>query len=332
MTAQSTCDPKLDDVLAFNEYLLKLARAGVPIRLELSVGNESLSEQLREIDSKIAFGVARGNTVRQILESDQELPLQYRSALATWLYCDNSPEALAVLSECGEGRREIERVIGFSFVQPLILLGLVFLGFGFLTLSVYPKLHAMNTQIRATPGFGLQMLTIANQTIWYWGIAIPLLVSLGLALWSRKKSSSKLHWFPGRNGVFEAIQKANYATSFADLLEHGQSVVQAQTLLGTYKSDRSDQLVASEYTNAKSALPPMLQWALGDDVSSEDKANALRFSASGYRELAQSRTLRGRAWFPVVLGALLGGGIVLIFGLSLFVPMIELLIAITRPL
>ncbi|HUP82421.1 MAG TPA: hypothetical protein VM260_27960 [Pirellula sp.] len=332
MNTQSTRDPKLDDVLAFNEYLLKLSTAGVPIELELSAGDATLTEQLKEIDSRIAFGVARGNSVRQVLESDQQLPLQYRSALATWLFCDNSPEALDALSKCGEGRREVERLLGFSFVQPLILLGLVFIGFSFLTLSVAPKLESMNSQTGATPGFGLQMLMIAKRTIWYWGIAIPFLVSLTLVLWSRKKASSKLNWFLGRNGVFEAIQKANYATCFADLLEHGQSVVQTQTLLGSYRSDRSDQLVSAENTNAKIALPPMLQWALGDDVNSEDSANALRFSASGYRELAQSRTKQWRAWFPVVFGALLGGGLVLMFGLSLFAPMIELLIAITKPL
>ena len=75
----------------------------------------------------------------------------------------------------------------------------------------------------------------------------------------------------------------------------------------------------------------MLQWALGDEVNSDDKANALRFSARAYHELARSRTLQWQAWFPVVLGALLGGGLVIMFGLSLFVPMIEMLIAITQP-
>ena len=75
----------------------------------------------------------------------------------------------------------------------------------------------------------------------------------------------------------------------------------------------------------------MLHWALGDEVINEDKANALRFSARAYRELAQSRAVQWWAWFPTVFGALLGGGIVLMFGLSLFAPMIELLIAITQP-
>jgi len=331
MNTQSNCDPKLDDVLAFNEYLLKLASAGVPIQLELSENSNTLSEQLRAINSKLAIGVARGSSIRQILESESELPLQYRSALATWLFCDNSTEALTVLSECGQGRREVGRLFGFAFVQPLILLGLVYFGFGFLTISVAPKLEAMNSQTGAAPGIGLQMLMVANRTIWYWGTAVPILVLLGLVLWSRKKASSNLNWFPGRKGVFEAIRKANYATSFAELLERGQSVDQVRTLLNINKSDRSDLLVSKEKRNARGTLRPMLDWALGEDVIIEDKTVALRFSARAYRELAQSRTLTWRAWLPTVVGAILGGGIVLMFGLSLFAPMIELLISITRP-
>lgn len=331
MNAQSTCDPILDDVLAFNEYLLKLAKAGVPIGLGILEDNATLSEQLSEINSKIAMEVARGNTVRQTLESDQELPPLYRSSLATWLYCDKSPDALAALSECADGRREIEKVFDFAVVQPLILLGLVYCGFVFLLLSVAPKMDAMNSQIGSAPGFGLQVLMAARTTIWYWGIAIPLLVALGLALWSRQRSRWLSRWFPGRRNIFETTLKANYAEGFANLLEHDQSVVQAQTLLGSFKRIRKPVQVQSGNTNMEIAMPRMLQWALGDDVSNEDRANALRFAARAYRELAQSRASQWRAWFPVVVGALLGGAIVLAFGLSLFAPMIELLTAITRP-
>lgn len=331
MNAQSTCDPILDDVLAFNEYLLKLAKAGVPIGLGIAESNATLSDQLSEINSKIAMGVARGNTVRQTLESEIELPPQYRSSLTTWLYCDKSPDALAALSECEDERREMEKVFDFAFLQPLILLALVYCGFVFLLFSVAPKMDAMNSQIGSAPGIGLQVLTAARQTIWFWGIAIPLLVALGLALWRHQTSSWLLRWFPGRGSISEATQKANYAEGFANLLEHGQSEVQAQSLLGTYRSQRKTAQKQSGSANVEIAKPKMLQWALSDEVSNDDRPNALRFAARAYRELAQSRSSQWRAWFPVVVGALLGGAIVLAFGLSLFAPMIEILTAIARP-
>lgn len=331
MNAQSISDKNLDDVLAFNGYLLKLARAGVPIELGISEGIATLSEQLSEINSKIAMRLARGDTVRQILESDQELPPLYCSSLATWLYCDKTPEALAALSECAVGRREIERVLDFALVQPLVLLGLVYCGFVFLLLSVAPKMDAMNSQIGSVPGFGLQVLTMARQTIWFWGTAIPLLVGIGLVLRRRQRSRRFSCWFPGRKNIFEMTLKANYAEGFANLLEHGQSVAQAKTLLGSDTRIRKPVQVQPGNTNMEIAMPRMLQWAMGDDVSHEDRANALRFAARVYRELAQSRASQWRAWFPVVVGALLGGAMVLAFGLSLFAPMVELLIAITRP-
>ena len=331
MNAQSICDPVLDDVLAFNEYLLKLAKAGVPIGLGVTETNVTLSEQLSEINSRIAMGVARGNTVGQTLESDIELPPRYRASLATWLFCDKSPDALAALSECADDRREIEKVFDFAFLQPLILLGLVYCGFIFLLLSVAPMMDAMNSDIGSAPGVGLQVLMAARQSIWFWGIAIPLVVALGLALWRRQRSSRILHWFTGRRSVFEGTRKANYAEGFANLLEHGQSIDQAQSLLGSYKCQRKFVQMQSGKANKELAMPRMLQWALGDAVSNEDRTNALRFTARAYREQAHSRASQWRAWFPVVVGAFLGGAMVLAFGLSLFAPMIELLIAITRP-
>ena len=192
-------------------------------------------------------------------------------------------------------------------------------------------MDAMNSQIGSAPGFGLQVLTVARQTIWFWGIAIPLLVAIGLVLWRRQRSRRLSGWFPGQKNIFEMTLKANYAEGFANLLEHGQSVVQAKTLLGSYTRIRKPVRVQPGNTNMEIAMPRMLQWALGDDVSHEDRANALRFAARAYRELAQSRVSQWRAWFPVVFGALLGGAMVLAFGLSLFAPMIEILIAITRP-
>ena len=79
------------------------------------------------------------------------------------------------------------------------------------------------------------------------------------------------------------------------------------------------------------ALSPLLEWALGTEVGDVNRVHALHFSARAYRELAQSRTSQWRAWLPILAGAIFGGVLVLIFGLSLFTPMIELLTSLTKP-
>ena len=332
MSVSSTDEPKLDDVLAFNATLLKLANAGVPIALDVSGRTEDLSGSLAKINSGIAIGMARGMTLRQVLESDPELPSQYRSSLLTWLYCDQSTEALAALSDCASGRREIERGVNIAFFQPLILLGMVYLGFLFLVLQLEPKLQAIHFQIGSTPAWGMQWLTMLRQFVWIWGTAVPLLIVLDLVILSRHRSRWSLFRFPGWRGVLEAIQRANYAEGFANLIEHEHSVEQAGMMLGDIPSDRATRnLQAAETSTTPIGMPSLLKWAFGNDVSPEDRATALHCSALAYRDLAQSRASQWWSWLPVLMGSLLGGILVLGFGLSLFGPMIELLTSLSRP-
>ena len=332
MSVPSTDEPKLDDVLAFNATLLKLASAGVPIALDVSGRTEDLSGSLDKISSGIAIGMARGISLRQVLESDPELPSQYRSSLLTWLYCNESTDAFTALSDCAGGRRETERVVNIAFLQPLILLGMVYLGFLFLVLQLEPKLQAVRFQIGSAPAWGIQWLTMLRQSIWIWGTAIPLLIVLDLVIWSRHRTRWSLLRFPGRRGVFQAIQRANYAESFANLLEHEHTVEQASMMLGDFPNDNATRnMQEAETSTTRIGMPPLLKWAFGNDVSPEERATALHCSALAYRDLAQSRASEWRSWLPVLMGAILGGVLVLGFGLSLFGPMIELLTSLGRP-
>ncbi len=318
MDATSDGDPKLDDVLLFNDYLLKLALAGVPIGLDGTGAPNDLLEKLTKINSRFAMGIARGGSVREILESNEDWPSQYRSALSTWLFCDRSPKALTALSECADGRNDMEKLVSFSLLQPLMLFVLVYLGLLSMLFFLAPKMVALSNQIHAAPGLGLRFLTIAMQTMWNWGIAVPLLVLIGMMVWRYTRLRWTYLWFPGRRRIADAIQKANYAESMANLIEHDHSESQARNLVAP---------LPSNFANTT----PILNWALGSDVSEGERASALHATAQAYRNLAQSRTNRLFAWFPVFFSAIFGGALVLLYGLSLFAPMIELLLSLSRP-
>lgn len=309
MNDHPNSEPKLDDVLAFNQTLLKLDRAGIPIGVGDSDTSHSLQQKIDAINAKIAVAVARGSSVRQILESNDELPAQYRSALSVWLLCDHSPEALAALSDQACQRRDMEQVLRFSFLQPIIIIGLVYLGFLYLIYGVSPKLESITSQIGAEPGVGLWFLQKAKSTAWFWAIAIPLSVALAMAIWKRNNSRWSLRYLPGRRKIAEAIENANNAQGMRRLLE-------SNSLQESFES-----------TYAKG----LLKWVLGERLSREGKIKALEASAKTYHEIARSHMKQIRAWIPALIGAGLGGVLVLFFGLTLFAPIIELLTALTRP-
>lgn len=310
MNDHASHEPKLDDVLAFNQTLLKLEKAGVPIRVGDSDTSDSLQTQLDSINSKVTMAIARGSSVLQIAESHEELPIPYRSALSTWLLCDHSPAALAALSEHAGQRREIERMISFSLLQPLIIATLAYLGFVYLIFGLSPKLDSITNQIGTKPGFGLQFLQWAKNTAWIWGFAFPSFLLLAVFLLNRNLSRWKLKLIPGRKEISISIENANKAEGIRSLLETNNS-----------------QLVPEPSPHTTR----LLTLALSEGLSREAKIGALSASAKTYRGMARTRTVQLHAWLPALVGASLGGLLVLAFGLSLFAPMIELLTALTRP-
>lgn len=318
MNAIAEDNPTLDDVLLFNDYLLKLSHAGVPIELDGTGAKEDLLERLSKINSCFAMGIARGNSVRQILESNQQLPPEYRSSLSTWLFCDQSPDAFKALSDCAISRRALQKLVGYSMLQPMLLFVLVYLGFLFMLWFLAPKINALAQQIHATPGWGLWFLNSATQTMWLWAVLVPLLITAGILIWRQQRSHWGYLWVPGRRVIADSIFKANRADSMANLIAHDFTVEQARnaSVPPVSKLDRAQ---------------PLLQWAVGSDVASEERVNALKASAQTYRKLAQLRSSRLVAWFPIFFGAIFGGGLVLFYGLSLFAPMVELLISLTQP-
>src|SRR5262249_25568303 len=72
-------------------------------------------------------------------------------------------------------------------------------------------------------------------------------------------------------------------------------------------------------------FPPYLRWALLHSVETIGLGRALTSAAEIYRQSAQRRQERLRIVAPIAVCAVLGGGATLLYGLSLFVPVVQLL-------
>ena len=81
----------------------------------------------------------------------------------------------------------------------------------------------------------------------------------------------------------------------------------------------------AEHSEAAGRLPPFMRYALWQSETGVGRVRALRMAAELYRASARRRADRVRLIAPLVLCAILGGGVTLLYGLSLFVPIIEML-------
>ena len=308
--------PKMDDLIAFNQQLITLVRAGMPVELGDGVPRESAAERLSQISSQIAIQVGLGQTVEQAM-TDALVPASYKAAWETWFHGNQPVEALNALTSQAEARREMQIDVGNSLIQPLVVLSLVYCGFIYLVLVAARQLESTYQQLAEPPSASLRFLMVAREWLPVWGALYPIVLLLAMWFWWRNSASWTYEWLPGRKRFVEAVEKANYAENVARLLATNHSLPESLQLVGSLDG------------NAR--MPPMLHWVCTVEVEDSSRVNLLRFAARAYRESANREISRWRTWLPVLVGVLVGGAFVLAYGLSLFTPMIELLKTLTKP-
>jgi general secretion pathway protein F len=309
--------PKLDDLIAFNQQLITLVRAGLPVELGDGTPSNAVEGQLLNINTRIALQVGLGLSVDQAMAGEALVPAAYRAAWKTWFHGGTPVEALNALTSQAEGRREMQINLGNSLLQPLILFSLIYFGFIYLVLIEVPHLEATYRQIGELPSPSLSFLLVARQWLPVWGALLPIATMAAICFWWRNSALWSYAWLPGRKRFVEAIRKANYAENIAKLLDMKLTLSDSVQLVGRL--------------DGHAELPPMLRWAIAADVEDSSRVGLLRFAARAYRDSANREIRRWRSWLPVIVGVLLGGVFVLGYGLGLFMPMIELLVTLTKP-
>jgi hypothetical protein len=174
-----------------------------------------------------------------------------------------------------------------------------------------------------------------------WGIVIPLVVILAVIGWRSRSARMSWSWMPGSGPYFRAVRSATIARQLATLLESGCSLDQSLALLGlstagdaaTAGAAGGDSTASGEAGDHRvpSNFPPLLQWALSGDLGGERPADVLRFVADTYRQTAQRQAKIWRYVAPSICGVVLGGCVVLGYGLSLFLPLVQLLKDVALP-
>jgi type IV pilus assembly protein PilC len=339
----------LDDFLALNDQLAALAVAGVPIHIELAQEGAAAAEALERINAVVARRVSQGESLSQALAHDDPfLTPSYRSLVQLGLRSGGLCTALEGAHRLAESREESRQAVRQSLLYPTIVCGLAYLGLIGFCLFFVPTLENMYQGMRVQAGSGLRTLQWLRAALPYW-IAIP---PLGLVLvtgWQRLKSkqlsgnaaAALWAWLPGMKRAAFYERCASFAESLAMLLQSGapldESVKIASgfgspTLQGEEMSTLAgnptqEQAVADDQPSAM-RLPPFLTWALWHSEATTGRPKALLMAADIYRVSAARRQERLRTIVPVIACMVLGGSVTLMYGLALFLPVVQMLLGL----
>jgi protein transport protein HofC len=331
----------LDDFMAWNDELYALAQAGVPIDVDLGHAGTDAVAALERINATVARRVSQGASLAEAVQGNaQVVTPAYGSLVQTGLRSGDLAATLADSNRIAESLDEMWHAVRLSIFYPLIVCSLAYLGLVAFCLFFFPTIDDLHRDLHLPVGPGLKVLRMVSESLPYW-VAIPPLVVALFATWqlyftsprglSRRPSARLLTWLPGMSRAIEEQRHANLADKLATLLSAGAPLDEALRLASAANGEPHVAMSSNaapalaEDSEAARRLPPFLRYALWRSEAGVGRARALRMAAELYRASAQRRTDRVRLIAPLVLCAVIGGGVTLLYGLALFIPVIEML-------
>ena len=338
----------LDQLIALNDEMTALVRAGVPLERGLIEAGRDLRGRLGEIATDLGGRLDRGERLPEALaRSGHAMPDLYRAVVEAGLRSGRLAQALEGMASIARGYADARRAVGMALLYPLIVLCLAYaLGLAFI-LKIAPKFVSAFDALGLAPLKPLTMLTRLGDSAIYWAPILPALLLL-LALrwaWSGRsivldsgplgRAANRLPLIGPMIGNFRA---ANFAELLALLIEHHVPLDEGVRLAGDASGDRLFRKTSIDFAESirnaedpeaarpvhSKVFPPLLAWMLTAGRRQGDLAPALRNAARTYRRKAESRAEVLRSALPTVLMLAIGAGAVLLYSLMLFIPLTSL--------
>ncbi len=336
----------LDDLMALNDQLVALAEAGVPI--DLGSGDRDLVRTLEGASALVARSVSRGASLQEAIERDPMLPAWYRCLVLVGLRSGDMGAALDASHGVAASVEQSRETVSSAFFYPLIVCAMAYVGMIGFCMFFVPTLERTYDSFDLEPGHVLKILLGVRDTLPYW-IAVPPLLLLVLVWRSRRKkpaagsrSGRLFDRLPGASRSVSDARWASFAETLAVLEQSGVPVNEAVPLAACACGDARLQEAGtaaatdlekgkrtSDDSAAAQRFPPFLRWAMLDSGATIGRARALEMAGRVYRDSAERRAARSRIVTPMVVVVLLGGSVTLLYALAVFVPVIDLLWALS---
>ena len=339
----------LDHLIALNDEIAALVRAGVPLERGLADAGSEVGGRLGALERAVAERAGRGEPLGEALRgASVGLPELYRAIVEAGVRSGHLARALEGLATHARGVSEARRDIGQALLYPVMVLALAYTLFVGFVVAVIPRFRDAFTMLGLPRFVAIDGLARLGETAQWWGAIVPLLL-VGLvgawvvSGWSRALDAGLVGrlvgWFPGVRSMLAQIRNGNFADLLALLVEHDVPLTEAIPLAADASGDRRFRQSAGHLADTlarggvepvpaeadSAGLPPLLVWLLRAETPRARLAPALRHAGATYRRRALWRAGVLRSVLPVLALLLIGAGAVLAYGLLLFVPLTTML-------
>lgn len=323
----------LEAFLSVNEQLASLVRLGVRFDLGLGDHPDDVEQRLQRMSADVARKVSQGATLERTLADMQSGDFAKYAAAMRWaLACGDWTAPLEHSRAVAQSNREAWRSVWSGMAYPLLVCVLAYAGMVVFCVYLTPSLQSLYSQLHLPLGRWSGALVWLRSNLWWWAWIPPLLVA-AILLWLRWRargrivSGSSVRW----------SRRAELADMLGDLV--GDQVPSQQAIRMAKAAAAGDvgrphlhsmrrALERNVGTAVRHPLSPLLRWTMGESDQGPQQALLLHAAADAYRSQCVNQAERRDRRVTIIPCVLIGGGAALLYGLALFLPLVELLIAL----
>lgn len=326
------------DVLALNDELLGLVRAGIPLHLGLNASRGGMKSRLRKVSDELSADLASGRSLEQAVSArSSSFPPLYAVLLESGVRGGRLTAALESFADMARRLLDYRRLLRLAVLYPLLILVLA----GVLITLVVPPLMGALAEVYDLPQEQdyshrvASLESIARLARYAWWIPAVfvgvLVVAEVMQRWDAPRRlmnvAGLIRWVPGFGKIQRSCEGEILCRWLAELMAQQVPVDRALELaagpLGdvrlTEQAHRlAERLRAGDRVTWQAAdfspLPRQLVWALRHSRSVDETIATLRRSADFYAAEVEYRSLWWRFAMPLALTV--GVGVVSVAALA----------------
>lgn len=334
----------LKELLALNEQVVGLRRAGSPVSLGLPSNPTALEARLNRLTSELSSHSEEGAAELQqrLLDSDS-LPKPYQKTLEVGIREGRLSAAFEGITESAHMSDQLRRDTWVAMAYPILVVFMGFILLGLLAVYSLWQFGVTHDVMHVPRTESTNMAARLSVPGWTWALVPLLLLAAYLVLrWiaaripSAKSFRSMARWLPGFRRFDRDLRLASFTETLLQLRRNGVTRPDAMSLASVVSGhpisfDRSGHRISPK------SVPPLLRWALfeaesvqrGDEDENTNKDaiefESLEIAADVYRERAAERSHKISRRLPAWTCIAVGICIVLVYALAVWLPFCSML-------
>ena len=348
-TSRSIPNLSLDELIAINDEILALVRAGVPLGRGLLGLGRDLPGRLSKTVTVIGERMEAGETLPEVLSrNSDQFPPVYRAVVEAGARAGRLPVALEGLATTTRRFAELRRVIGLALLYPLLILIGVCLLLALLVPRVIESVVIAFEVQRVEDNMQLARLQSTLESLEPWILMLPIVAVFVAGCWwsmSGRAMAAQpgilahpLQWVPWLGPMVRFGRLATFCEVLGLLQQQQVPLAKALVLSADATGDpgiRSDarrlasQLDRGETPVASSAnrfgVPPSLVWLMQGNTGCGDVSQAFGHCAETYYRRSCYLGDWLRVYLPMLLTVVIGGTATVVYAGVVLIPWFYLL-------